>query len=163
MKNNKSEWGNCSRCGKEITDDNFGDEIEAEELLVCDSCAEKHNLFMITELNKFRQSKEFENKLALRKKILWANEEQGNQMDAGDKSYIESVYDYDKYNLFELQVYILDMLQTILENYISPEGLEEDIEEAIKRNPDMEKLRLEVREQQGRIASYINTEEFINK
>jgi len=160
---NKTEWGNCSRCGKEITDNNFGDSIEAEEVLVCDSCAEKHRLHIITELNNFRQGKEFNDKLALRKKILWSSEQLGNWFDAGDKSYIESVSDYDNYNLFELQVTLLDTLQTLLENYIYPNGLEEDLDEAIKRNPEMEKLRLEVREQQGRIASYIDTKEFIDK
>lgn len=158
-----TEWGNCSRCGKEINNNTIGDIIEAEEVLVCDSCAEKHRLYIITELNKFRQSKEFNDKLALRKKILWSSEQLRNWFDAGDKSYIESVSDYDNYNLFELQVTLLDTLQTLLENYIYPNGLEEDLDEAIKRNPDMEKLRLEVREQQGRIASYIDTQEFIDK
>lgn len=158
-----TELGNCSRCGKEITDNTIGDIIEAEEVLVCDSCAEKHRLFIITELKKFRQGKEFNDKLALRKKILWSSEQLGNWFDAGDKSYIESVSDYDNYNLFELQVTLLDTLQTLLENYIHPNGLKEDLDEAIKRNPDMEKLRLEVREQQGRVASYIDIEEFIGK
>jgi len=42
---NKSEWGSCARCVVEITDNNFGDCIEAEEIIVCDSCAEQHNIF----------------------------------------------------------------------------------------------------------------------
>ena len=29
---NKSEWGSCVRCGIEITDNNFGDCIEAKIL-----------------------------------------------------------------------------------------------------------------------------------
>jgi DNA-directed RNA polymerase subunit RPC12/RpoP len=158
-----TEWGNCSRCGKEITDNIIGEIIEAEEVPVCDRCAEKHRLYIISELNKFRQGKEFNDKLPLRKKILWSSEQLGNWFDAGDKSYIERVFDYDNYNLFELQVTLLDTLQTLLENYIYPNGLEEDLDEAIIRNPDMEKLRLEVREQQGRIASYIDTQEFMKK
>lgn len=160
---NKSEWGNCSRCGKEITDKNFGGEIEAEELLVCNDCERQHKKNIIVELNKFRQSKDFSDRLALKQKILWTSESLGNIFDNADKSIQESVADYDNYNVFELQVTLLDILQTELENYICPDILEEDIEEAIKRNPDMEKLRLEVREQQGRIASYISTEEFMNK
>ena len=84
----------------------------------------------------------------------------GNWYDAGDKSSMESVSDY---NLFELQLTLLDDLQTELENYIYPNGLEEDDDKAIKRNPDMEKLRLEIRKQQGKIASYINSKEFMKK
>jgi ribosome-binding protein aMBF1 (putative translation factor) len=68
---NKSEWGNCSRCGKEITDKNFGDCIEAEEVYVCDSCAEKHISAIINNLEAFRKSKEYNSVLELRKK--WKN------------------------------------------------------------------------------------------
>jgi len=160
---NKSEWGNCSRCGKEITDDTLGDMIEAEEILVCDSCAEKHRLSIIAELNKFRQSKDFSDRLALKQKILWASERLGDLFDNATGTIIESVSDYDNYNVFELQVTLLDILQTELENYIFPDILEEDYDKAIKRNPEIEKLRLEVREQQGRIASYIDTQEFMEK
>src|SRR4030042_5568310 len=103
MIKNKSEWGNCSICGKEITDNNFGDCIEAEEVYVCDSCAEKHKLFIIIELNKFRQSKDFNEVFALKKKILWVSESLGNIFDNADKSIQESVPDYDNYNVFELQ------------------------------------------------------------
>ena len=163
MIKNKSEWGNCSRCGKEITDNNFGGCIEAEEIYVCDSCADKHRLHIIAELDKFRQSKGFSDRLALKQKILWTSESLGNIFDNGDGSCMESVSDYDNYNVFELQVTLLDILQTTLENYIFPDGLEEDYDKAIKRNPDMERLRLEVREQQGKIASYISTKEFMEK
>jgi len=159
---NKSEWGNCSRCGKEITDKNFGDCIEAEEILVCDSCADKHRLSIIAELNKFRQSKGFSDRLALKQKILWASESMGNIFDNGDKSCMESVTDYDNYNVFELQVTLLDILQTELECFLMKEDLE-GLDKMIKNNPEIEKLRLEVREQQGRIASYIDTQEFMEK
>lgn len=84
--------------------------------------------------------------------------------DNGDKSVQENVYDYDNYNVYELQVSLLDILQTEIESYIFPNGiLEMNYDKAIKRNPDMEKLRLEVRKQQGDISSHINPEDFLNK
>lgn len=156
---NKSEWDKCSKCGKEITDNNFGDIIEVEKVLVCDSCSRKHRLYIITELNKFRQSKEFNDKLALRKKILWTSEQLGNWFDNATGTEQESVSDYNNFNLFELQVFLLDIFQTLLEKYIFPD-LEIDYS---KKYPELEKLRLEVREQQGRIASYINIKEFMDK
>jgi protein-arginine kinase activator protein McsA len=161
---NKSEWGNCKRCGKKITDNNLGDVIEAEEIMVCDSCAEKHSLSIIAELDKFRHSKDFNNWIKTRNKLLWVSEQMGNWFDNADKSCMESVSDYDRDSLQTLQSILLDNLCTITENYIFPKGiLEEDYNKAIKRNPDMEKLRLEVREQQGRIASYINPKEWFQK
>lgn len=160
---NKTGQDRCARCGVILTYNNLGDCIEAEEIIVCESCAEKHRLFMIKELLKFRKSKDFNNVIKLRKKILWTSEKMGHWFDAGDKSYIENVSDYDYYNKFELQITLLDMLQSLLENYIFPNGLEEDYDEAIKKNPDMEKLRLEVRKQQGKLVSYIDTREFIDK
>jgi hypothetical protein len=146
---NNSEWGNCPRCGNRI---NHGSTIESDEKLVCESCADKHELFIVGELNKFRLSKDFSNKISLRKKILWSSEQLGHWFDAGDKSYIENVSDYDDKNIFQLQIYILDAMQTLLENYIYPE-LEIDYS---NKYPELEKLRLEVREQQRRIASYLD-------
>ena len=158
------EEDRCKRCNEELTDNNFGDCIEAEEIIVCDSCARKHKHYIIGELNKFRESKEFNELLALRRKILWASESLGNMFDAGDKSYIESVSDYNNYNVFDLQIDLLDILQSTLQDYIFPKGIiEEDYNKAIKRNLEMEKLRIEVRNQQSKIVSYINIGEFMNK
>jgi hypothetical protein len=90
---NKSEWGNCSRCGKEITDKNFGGEIEAEELLVCNDCERQHKKNIIAELNKFRQSKDFSDRLALKQKILWTSESLGHYFDNATGTIRESVID----------------------------------------------------------------------
>ncbi len=151
--------GNCSRCGKKINNKTIGDIIGADEVIVCNSCADKHKMNIITNLNQFRLSKEFDSILSLRKKILWSNEELGNWYDSGDKSFMESISDYNNYNIFELKVTLLDTLQTLIENYIYPDL---DLDYSAKY-PELEKLRLEVRKQQDQIASYINIEEFMKK
>lgn len=160
---NKYDWGSCSRCKKEITEDNFGDCIEGEEVIICDSCARKHSLYIIKELEKFRQSKEFEDVIALRKKVLWASESLGNLFDNATGTIKESVSDYDNYNVFELQSFLLGILETEIENYILPNGLDDDIDECIKKNPGLNKLRLDIRKQQGKILSYVDWGEFLNK
>lgn len=151
----RNDFGNCQKCGIEITENNLGNEIGAEEVLICKTCEIKYNRDLIEKINQFRLSNEFENKLSLKRKILEISESLGHMFDNADKSVQESVSDYDNSNLFELQIIILDILQTLLENYICPDPLEEDIEKAIEKNSEMEKLRLEVRKQQGKIATYI--------
>ncbi len=95
---------------------------------------------------------------------MWASESLGNIFDNADKSVQESVSDYDKYDVFDLQITLLNILQSSLQDYVFPKGIiEEDYDKAIKRNPEMEKLRIKVRDQQSRIASYINIGEFMNK
>jgi len=148
----KEKKEQCGKCGVEINGNNLGDIIEAEEVLVCDSCSKKHRLYMIAELNGFRLSKEFNNnRIALRKKILWTSDKMGRWFDAGDKSYIESVSDYYDFNLFELQSDILESLVCILETFIYPD-LEEDYS---NKYPELERLRLEVREHQDKVLSYL--------
>ena len=75
----------------------------------------------------------------------------GRWFDAGDKSYIESVSDYYDFNLFELQSDILESLVCILETFIYPD-LEEDYS---NKYPELERLRLEVREHQDKVLSYL--------
>jgi len=151
MIKNKTEWGNCPRCWKEITENNFGDCIEAEETLVCDSCAEKHNLFIIGELNKFRQSKKFNDRLALINKILWASEEKGYWYDAGDKSYIENVSDYESKNVFELQLYIIE-IELLSVKELLAEG---DFGFPTKDIPELQALIKELLKEKKRLVSYL--------
>jgi len=148
---NKSEWGNCSRCGKEITDDTFGDCIEAEEVYVCDSCAEKHRLSIIAELNKFRQSKEFNDRLALRNKILWASESLGNIFDNATGTIIESVSDYDNCNVFELQSDLLNIELDCVNNNLA----EGELGIPTKDNPELQALRKNLINQIKKLASYL--------
>lgn len=155
---NKSEWGYCSKCGIEITNNNIGDMIEAEEKLVCVRCAEKHIRDIIRELELFRKSKEFKQELALRKKILWTSEQMGNWFDNADKSIQESVTDYDNLNLFELQFYIIESELRLVESFALDN---EDYE--FRLNPDMKVLREELLKEHKRILSYIDKEEFITK
>jgi DNA-directed RNA polymerase subunit RPC12/RpoP len=154
-----TEWGNCSRCRKKITDNTIGDIIEAEEVIVCDSCAKKHRLYIIAEINKFRQSKDFNNIIALRKKLLWLSEQMGNWHDAGDKFYyIESVYEYNKYNIYELQFYLISDTLCIIDTFFLES---ENYDRKIK--PKLKNLREELRKEYDKISSYINIKEYINK
>jgi DNA-directed RNA polymerase subunit RPC12/RpoP len=134
-----TEWGNCSRCGKEITDNTIGDMIEAEEVLVCDSCADKHRLYLITELDKFRQSKEFNDILALRKKLLWASEKLGNCWDNATGTIIESVSDYNNLNVFELQSDLLNIELDCVNNNLA----EGELGLPTKDNPKLKDLQIE--------------------
>ena len=148
---NKTECGNCSRCGKEITDNNFGGCIEAEEVYVCDSCAEKHRLSIIAELNKFRQSKEFNDRLALKKKILWASESLGNIFDNATGTIIENVFDYDNCNVFELQSDLLNIELDCVNNNLA----EGELGIPTKNNPKLQALRKDLINQIKKLASYL--------
>ena len=134
---NKSDGGNCSRCGKEITDNNFGDSITAEEVIVCDSCAEKHKLSIIAELNKFRQSKEYNDRLALKEKILWGSESLGHIYDNGTGTIRESISDYDNLNIFELQLYVIEIELLCVEDLLR----DNDSGLPTINNPKLNKLR----------------------
>src|SRR3989344_2579607 len=136
----KYEWGNCSRCGKEITDNNFGDRITGEEVLVCDSCAEKHRIKVIKELERFRKSKDYNNILSLRKKMLWISEQMGNWGDNADKSCMESITDYDDWDIKELQTSILDNEITLVEELL-PDILEEPDRKLSKKDMKTDKFR----------------------
>ena len=138
---NKSEWGNCSRCGKEITDDNFGDCIEAEEVYVCDSCAEKHIASVINKLEAFRKSKEYNSVLELRKKMLWISEKMGNWEDNGDKTSMESVTDYDDWEIKELQTSIIEIEINLLQNLLYGDILEGNEKEFSETDKQRERLR----------------------
>lgn len=141
----------CSRCKKVITNNNFGDSIEAEEVLVCNGCADEHKQYIITELDKFRHSKEFDDKLALRNKILWASEQLGNCFDNADKSVQESVSDYMYKNVFDLQLYIIELELICVEGLLS----EGEFGLPIKDNPELQTLRKELLEENKRIVSYL--------
>jgi DNA-directed RNA polymerase subunit RPC12/RpoP len=144
----------CFKCGKKITNKNLGGEIESEERLVCQKCYNKHIFNVITELNKFRINRDFDERGILIKKILWISEQMGNWHDAGDKSYIENVSDYTNSNLFELQCNLLDKLQVLIGDYIHPKGIGEDYEEEVLKNLTLETLRIEIRKQQEKISTY---------
>jgi len=140
----------CSRCGKEITNDNLGYIIGDEEIIVCDSCADKHRLYVIRELNKFRKEQGFNDKIALRKKILWSSQEMGNCFDAGDKSYIENVYDYDNDNVFELQSDLLNIELDCVNTNLAEGGLGLPT----KDNPELQELRKELLAELKKLSSY---------
>jgi DNA-directed RNA polymerase subunit RPC12/RpoP len=146
-----TEWGNCSRCRKKITDNTIGDIIEAEEVIVCDSCAKKHRLYIIAEINKFRQSKEFNDRLALRNKILWASESLGNYFDNATGTIIESVSDYDNCNVFELQSDLLNIELDCVNNNLA----EGELGIPTKDNPELQALRKDLINQIKKLASYL--------
>ena len=144
----------CSRCKKGIKEDIFLENIEAEELIVCQECYNKHLFSVIKELEAFRNNNKFDKILDLKKKILWISEKMGNWFDNSDKSIQENVSDLDNLNLFELQCELISNLITIIENYIHPKGINNNYEEEIKNNLDLEKLRINLNKQQEKISSY---------
>jgi len=154
----KMDWGNCVKCGIKITDKNFGDCIGIEENIVCADCSEKHLNYMIEELETFRKGKGFNGILDLRKKILWVSEQMGNWMNNATGTIVEGVTDYNEYNIFELQLWLLDNEITIVENL-----LKDDDGFLTRHNPKMEALRKELLEHHSRVLSYIDKEEFFEK
>lgn len=158
QKHNRIDWGRCAMCKARITDNNLGDCIEAEEVLVCSSCSIKHLNSIIAELEAFRKKKEFNQVFELRKKILWVSEKMGHWFDNGDKSIQESVSDYDNYNVFELQLWLIDNEITIVDNLIEDEdGL------PTNKYPKLNRLRDNLLELHTRVLSQINIREFFEK
>ncbi len=109
---------------------------------------------IIKELEVFRKNKDFEDKTSLRKKILRLSEQMDYWLDSGNGLYIESVSDYDNYNIFELQALLLDRELTLIESFEN-----DDFNIPSKWNKQYQ----EAREEFDRISSYYNIEEFFEK
>jgi len=108
----------CAKCGKKT--ENLGGTYEDKELIYCEECSKAKELEIIKDLDDFRKSKNFHDKLALKKKILMTSEELGHIFDNSDKSHQENVSDYDELDIYELQVCILDILFRIKIRIIFP-------------------------------------------
>jgi hypothetical protein len=69
---------------------------------------------VLLDLFKFVHTEDFNNKLELRKKILWTNEQLNFRMDVRELGLIESIDDYNTCSLEELQEiikgYIMDLV-----------------------------------------------------
>ena len=133
-----------------MTEKNFGDSITAEEVYVCDDCARKHKHSIINELEKFRKSKEYNDRLELKKKILWASESLGNYFDNATGTIIESVSDYDNCNVFELQSDLLNIELDCVNSNLA----EGEFGFPTKNNPELQNLRKDLIEVYGACYYY---------
>lgn len=137
---------------------NFGGEIGPDENLVCKLCKEKHHRHIISVLENFWKSDKYNSIIELRKKIIWTNEEMGNWYDAANKSFIENVFDYNKYNLYELQYILINSMIDIVNILLRTE--DEFVE---KEDFALKNLKEKFLKEYDRLHSYINIDEYNNK
>lgn len=137
------DFGNCAKCGRKII--SLGGEITSEELLVCKECSDKHSIDLVNELEKFRRSEGFNSILSLRKKILWVSEQKANWNDNADKSFMESVTDYNDWNITELRSAIIECEITLLEEVIYEDLLEEKEKVFNSKDKERDNLRRELK------------------
>lgn len=142
------EFEKCSKCGCEITENNFGNEIEAEEIFVCSKCEEKHCREVIATLESFRKSNDFKSILALRNQIQWLREKMGNWHDNADKSSMGSVTDFEDKDLIQLQNWLIADEITIIEGIL--------LRTSRKSDRYIEALDKELRKEQKRLCSIIS-------
>lgn len=112
---NKNFWGDCGNCGTKINDNNFGYDLEEDRGYICDDCFKKHLRVLIKDLKKFIGSKDFNDKLKLKKKILWVSDQMGHWHDNADKSSMESVTDYDSWSVRKLKLEIVCELKSLIQ------------------------------------------------